>query len=350
MRSSCYIRRSVTGVALMLAVAAPLGAQATRDLPGLRGNTLQANDDGSSQQVNLSSALNFYGNSFSSLWVNNNGNVTFAGPMATYTPFALSTAIGNPTIAPLFIDVDTRGPSFRGGSNGGGNTQGAQPFDGTGLVTYGTDMLNGHSVFGVNWFSDCADWTGALPGPACAGTVGVGYYAGRTDLLNVFQLLLIDRSDRRPGDFDIEFDYDQVQWNTGMASGGVNGRGGVPARIGFSNGSGLPGSYFELAGSGVDGAFLDGGPSATSLVENSIGSSIDGRYIFEVENGQPVTTPEPAAMTLLATGMLGIGAIRRRRGGAPRSCSVQGRFWARFPAVPSPFGPSSSDASSSISL
>ena len=60
--------------------------------------------------------------------------------------------------------------------------------------------------------------------------------------------MLIDRSDVAAGDFDIEFNYDRIQWETGDASGGDACQGGEPARVGFSNGSGAPGAFFELAG------------------------------------------------------------------------------------------------------
>ena len=52
--------------------------------------------------------VNFYGQDFEHLWVNNNGNVTFDGPLGTYTPFGLDRH-GRPIIAPFFADVDTRG-------------------------------------------------------------------------------------------------------------------------------------------------------------------------------------------------------------------------------------------------
>ena len=61
--------------------------------------------------------------------------------------------------------------------------------------------------------------------------------------------------DFAPGDFRIIFNYDRIRWETGDASGGTNGLGGSSARVGFSNGSGQPGSFFELEGSGQNGRF-----------------------------------------------------------------------------------------------
>jgi hypothetical protein len=120
----------------------------------------------------------------------------------------------------------------------------------------------------------------------------VGYYNAHTDKLNDFQAVLIDRSDTGQGNFDIEFNYGQLLWESGDQSGGVNGIGGASARAGFSFGSGQNLQTFELSGSGVNGALLDGGPSETSLVQNSLNSDATGRYLFYARDGQVFKSPE----------------------------------------------------------
>ena len=55
-------------------------------------NTLPANDDGSTSEITLPFTLNYFGKSYSSLWVNNNGNVTFSAPLSTYTPFEITSS------------------------------------------------------------------------------------------------------------------------------------------------------------------------------------------------------------------------------------------------------------------
>lgn len=70
-------------------------------------NVLNANDDSSTAPVPLPFGVNFYGSSFQSLWVNNNGNVTFDGPLSTYTPIGLA-GTSSQIIAPFFADADTR--------------------------------------------------------------------------------------------------------------------------------------------------------------------------------------------------------------------------------------------------
>ncbi len=187
--------------------------------------------------------INFLGTTYRNVYINNNGNLTFDAPLATYTPFGLA-GTNRVIIAPFFADVDTRvGPT----------------------VTFGRGTINNRQVFVVNW-------------------PGVGCYSEITTVRNGFQVVLINRSDRNPGDFDIEFNYDQIQWDSGEASGGdTNCLGGTSARVGYSNGSNL---YKELVGSGVPNAFLDSGPY--SLIHRSEGSILQpGRYVFEVKNGAP---------------------------------------------------------------
>ncbi|MGH3371551.1 MAG: nidogen-like domain-containing protein [Nocardioidaceae bacterium] len=227
--------------------AAALGPDAIQAVSGCDANTLPRNDDGSTGAVASPFELNFHGTNYNSFYVNNNGNITFDGPLGTFTPFELATT-STPIIAPFFADVDTRNP-------------------GSSEVTYGSGTLNGVEVICVNWDD-----------------VGVGYFSNHVDKLNNFQLLLVNRSDTGAGNFDIVFNYDRIEWETGDASGGSGGLGGNSARAGFSNGDpSTPATSFELPGSAVDGALLDSSP--TGLVNDSRNSTQLGRYIFPVRNG-----------------------------------------------------------------
>ena len=179
--------------------------------------------------------------------------MTFDGPLGTYTPFGL-TGTGARIIAPFFADVDTRA----------GQT-----------VTYGwgNTTYEGHRAF-------CANW------------INVGYFAGHTDKTNSFQLLIVQREDTGvPGDFDIVFNYERVAWETGDASGGVGGLGGSSARAGFSNGSGVDGTSYELAGSGVNGGLLDSNAQTgltnymTTSTLNNTTQVVPGRHVFPVRSG-----------------------------------------------------------------
>ena len=235
-------------VALVLAATLDTQPGAVVSSSSCWGGTLAANDDGSTGQVDIGFTLSFFGQSFSRLYVNNNGNVTFDEPLSTYTPFQLNTT-NRRIIAPFFADVDTRGAASAPLTYG-----------------YGQATYEGHPAFCVNW-------------------AGVGYYDARTDKLNRFQLLLVDRSDVAPGDFDIVMNYDAITWETGDASGGANGLGGESARVGYSNGVDRS---FELPGSGTNGALLDAN-LVSGLVHNSRNSTTPGRYVFAVRAGSAAT-------------------------------------------------------------
>ena len=235
--------RKLFAAALLL--TATLQAQAIRTNPGFRTNSVPRNDDGSSALVPVGFNVNFFGRTRSHAYVNNNGNITFDQALATFTPFGL-TNTRREIIAAYFADVDTR-------------DLGSQ------LVTFGQDTIDGKRAFGVNYLN-------------------VGYYNIHSDKLNSFQIVLIDRTETGDGNFDIEFNYSRINWETGDASGGLNGFGGTPAVVGWSNGSGEPGTSFELEGSLQTGAFLDG--ARRGLSRNRLNSTVAGRYLFRARNGQ----------------------------------------------------------------
>ena len=208
------------------------------------------NDDSYSSAVTMPFAVDFYGERYDDLWVNNNGNVTFDAPLSEYTPFGLK-ATSRAIIAPFFADVDTRASGSETVKYGWGQT-----------------VFEGRPAF-------CANW------------IDVGYYNQHADKLNSFQLLLVDRSDLGEGDFDIVFNYGSITWETGDASGGVNGFGGESARVGFSNGDGTDANSYELPGSGIDGTLLDSNTTRGLIHTNNAGSPMDGRYVFRIRNGVP---------------------------------------------------------------
>lgn len=252
------------------AIAYAPSANAAAIRSGFNANTLAANDDSSTGLVPIGFDVNLGGVTTNELFVNNNGNVTFDSSLSTFTPFDIVTT-DRDIIAPFFADVDTANSS---------------------PVTYGSGTVDDRDAFGVNW-------------------VDVGHYDDATTP-NSFQLVLIDRSDLEAGAFDFEFNYDEINWETGDFSGGTNGLGGDSARAGFAYGDNGNRTAFELEGSAVNGAFLDGG--INSLVDGSFNSDTNGRYLFEVRDGAVIgaTTPEPSAL-LGSICVLGLSLLKKKK-------------------------------------
>ncbi len=206
--------------------------------------------------VDLGFTINFYNQATNSVYISDNGCISFWKAITTFSEYTLNSNVATPVIAVFHADVDTSR----------GNT-----------ITYGrgsvTVLENGENItckaFFVNY-------------------VEVGYFSQRQDKLNSFQLVLIDRNDRNENDFDIEFNYDMVRWEAGENQGGVDGIGGTTARVGFSAGSGIPGTFYELEGSGVPGTFLDN--NTTALIAQNRDTrdvSAVGRLMFPIKEGKP---------------------------------------------------------------
>jgi hypothetical protein len=171
------------------------------------------NDDGSSALINIPFDFCFYGQTYNSFYINNNGNITFTGPLAAFSSTAFPSA-GNQILAPFWADVDTRG--------------------GFGQVVY---KITPTAVY-INWED-------------------VGYYSIQGDKLNTFQLIITDGADPVVSSGNVAFCYQDMQWTTGAASGGVGGFGGIPATCGANKGDGLAYfliSQFDHAGVDFDGA------------------------------------------------------------------------------------------------
>ena len=175
--------------------------------------TNSGSDAGTGTAIPLGTAfgagLLMRGQRYPSVYLNNNGNVSFGGPLTGYTANAFPRALSGsplPLIAPWWADVDTRG--------------GGQP-------------SRNHVCFVSE------------PGRFVATWYLVGYYSSHDDLQNSFQAIITPVG--TAGDFDVEFRYSRCQWTTGDASGGAGGLGGTPAQAGMDFGDGV--NFITLPGS-----------------------------------------------------------------------------------------------------
>lgn len=267
---------TVTTAFLAIAAAPALAGPVAAGFDNV--GTVAICDDCATGAISTTFATNYFGTTYNQLYISNNGYFTFNSPQGTYTPGGLGTGYsGQPIIAAFFGDVDTR--------------------SGGGTVNYGTGTYNGRTAFGATWDV-------------------VGVYNQNTSLRNTFQILLTDRSDVTAGDFDIYFNYDQIQWETGSASGGSGGFGGTSAAVGFNAGNGnAAGTFFELDGSRVPGTFYDTGTAPLITTTNN---GTPGQLLFQVRNGGVVVppidgVPEPASWMLMIVGFGLVGVATRRR-------------------------------------
>lgn len=222
---------------------------AVRAIAGFNTGNVGVGDDRSTisaQSLGFATPVNFFGNQYSGVFVNNNGNISFGARNSSFIDAGIE-GIAARMIAPFYADVETH--------------------TGSGTVRYGRASVDGRAAFGVNW-------------------VDVDYYTGGHANRNSFQLVLIDRSDLGAGNFDMEFNYDKILWESGMNQNGGNadGLGGNTARVGFTSGTGLAGEWIEMAGSGVAGSFLDSN-LATGLAHGSFMSDVAGRYVYRFRDG-----------------------------------------------------------------
>ena len=114
-KSVTTTRSTIFGFILAaLAACLAYGPAAASPIVGTyTANSLGRTDDSTAGPVALGFTMNFFGHSWSSVYVNNNGNVTFGSANSTYTPTGLNGVLASAIIAPFYADVDTR-PSKSG--------------------------------------------------------------------------------------------------------------------------------------------------------------------------------------------------------------------------------------------
>ena len=173
--------------------------------------------DGSSSVLILPFPFRFFDTLYSTLYVNNNGHISFDDPLDLYIPrpFPIPDL---PLIAPYWADVDTTPP------------------DG-GQVWYriSTDKSLITDLIGSVMNSSQLTLSSFTPEYLVIVTWDhVGYYEERTDKTNTFQCILA--ADNAASYVIYQYADDEIQWTTSSSSGGTDGLGGNAALVGYNAG------------------------------------------------------------------------------------------------------------------
>lgn len=214
---------------------------------------MSPNDDGSSGLINLPFTFDFYGNQYNSVYINNNGNISFISPYMTWTSNSFPDSSYN-MIAPFWGDVDTRG----------------------GMDSLGNLLGNGGNV-----------WYKVTPTALIINWNQVGYFNMHNDLVSTFQLIISNGSDSLvSAGGNVSFCYQDMQWTTGDASSGIGGFGGTPATVGVNVGNGT--DYFQV------GQFVQPGTAFDGPTNNFDGVDfLDGQEIYFNVAGISTTNTPP---------------------------------------------------------
>uniref|UniRef100_A0A8V0X6J7 NIDO domain-containing protein n=1 Tax=Gallus gallus TaxID=9031 RepID=A0A8V0X6J7_CHICK len=223
-------------------------------------------DDGTSKRVVLSVPFSFYGKEYETLYVNNNGVISFDTPVKQYTPDPFPLADGRPFVAPYWGDVD----NVLGGEIFYRQTTDPALLK---LITQHINQYFPSIPFTATW-AFVATWD------------HVAYYDSRSNKGNTFQAALTTNTKTS----FVILNYKDIQWTTGVASGGdpKTGLGGTPAHAGFNSGDET--NYYNIPGSRTD---------AIINITTTSNVNVPGRWVFQVNEleliGVPTEVPHAAA-------------------------------------------------------
>eukprot|EP00079_Xenopus_tropicalis_P019605 XP_012809472.1 PREDICTED: mucin-4-like isoform X1 [Xenopus tropicalis] len=217
--------------------------------PGLDFVTIKS-DDGASEAIQLSMNISIFGKSFSSLYIDTNGLISFNLPIYTYTPAHLP-AIGNMFIAPFWADVYN---VFQSDIYYRESTEASLLSQATSDIRRYFHNMNFSAkwVFVVTWHK-------------------VPYFGSSSSKVNTFQAVITTDGNLTY----VMFNYGDIEWTTGTASGGssVSGLGGIPALAGINSGNFT--GFYEIPGS-----------MSASIINLASTSNVgfSGRWAFQVND------------------------------------------------------------------
>ncbi|XP_042653124.1 sushi, nidogen and EGF-like domain-containing protein 1 [Tyto alba] len=233
-------------------------------------------DDGMSPKIILEETFSFYGQPHHSLYVNNNGVVSFGTGVPEFTPQPFPLPGHRPFVAPYWADVDTRL---------GGEVFYRQSREPELLARLARDLVPAVAP------SDPA------PRPTWAFVATwhrVSFFGAASDKVNTFQAVLATDG----ATSFVMFNYGDIQWTTGISNAGDahTGLGGIPAQAGFNSGDDI--HYYNIPGSRSPAVLRIGHKS-------NVG--IPGRWLFRVDEftvtegppspSLPPDTPPPPSPT-----------------------------------------------------
>ncbi|KAH0631346.1 hypothetical protein JD844_005637 [Phrynosoma platyrhinos] len=207
-------------------------------------------DDGASPQISIFEYFYFYGKRYKSLYVNNNGVVSFDKPVSQFTPDPFPLTDGRAFVAPFWADVDNRikGEVYYRQSQDKRLLQ---------KVTADINTYFPKEKFIATW-AFVATWD------------QVAFYGSLSSKVNTFQVVLTSNGELS----FVIMNYKDIQWISGQASGGDvhTGLEGTPAQAGFNSGDAH--NYFNIPGSWTQNI----------INISSMSNIIDpGRWVFEVD-------------------------------------------------------------------
>lgn len=217
-------------------------------------------DDGTSPDINSVVDFTFYGKPYKSFYVNNNGVVSFGTNVSQYTPDPFPLDGGSPFVAPYWADVN----NVLGGNVYWRQTQDQQILS---RCTADINQYFPNTPFTAIW-ALIATWD------------RVAYFGTASKKVNTFQTVLTT-------DAKISFimlNYANIEWTTGIASGGnaKTGLGGIPAQAGFDSGDKT--NFYNIPGSRTPDILYIG---------NTTNVNFKGRWAFQVDEFVIGVTTEP---------------------------------------------------------
>lgn len=227
-------------------------------------NKTKVEDDGGSEKIFLSVDFPFFNYTYNSLYVNNNGIISFVDLLKSYKPLNFNDSRFKekiPVIAPFWADVDIEHVTDLN------ETVVYRVTDDKLVLAKASSDIQKH-------FTGQADFSAKLV--LIVTWYNVGYYGAMSDgkqKRNTFQSVLVTNGARS---FAI-FNYNQIVWTTGANSGGIADTGlsspeGSPAVVGFSAGD-LE-QYYLVEYSGT--------PEIINITQRS-NVGIPGKYIFRLD-------------------------------------------------------------------